>query len=176
MWGFGEIHPRTLVHLPSNVCVFSFPYQAHLVPTTHTPPREACHPTLERSLPLGQPGEVANPAPGQLNRENEYFPVCPRSCLRIWSRETHSIVPSRVSLLILQTQAESGAYSRDSSQTTWQRSMCLLLLIDWYISHVSWCQNPARGHKIEKRHPEGKNVQATLLQILLWVLLMMLGT
>ena len=38
------------------------------------------------------------------------------TCLRIWSRETSSAVPSRVSLLILHTQAESGAYSRDFSR------------------------------------------------------------
>ena len=49
---------------------------------------------------IDQPGKVANPARGQLNRENEYFPVSPRSRLRIWSRETGSAVPSRVSLLI----------------------------------------------------------------------------
>ena len=36
---------------------------------------------------------------------------CPRSRLRIWSRETGSAVPSRVSPLILHAQAESGAYS-----------------------------------------------------------------
>ena len=47
-----------------------------------------------------QPGKVANPARGQLNRENEYLFPCPRSRLRIWSRETGSAVPSRVSLLI----------------------------------------------------------------------------
>ena len=35
-----------------------------------------------------------------------FFP-CPRSRLRIWSRETGSAVPSRVSPLILHTQAES---------------------------------------------------------------------
>ena len=46
-----------------------------------------------------QPGEAANPARSQVNRENEYFP-CPRSRLRIWSRKTGSAVPSRVSLLI----------------------------------------------------------------------------
>ena len=30
-------------------------------------------------------------------------------------------------------------------------------LIDWILTHavVSWCQNPARGHKVEKHHPEG---------------------
>ena len=46
-----------------------------------------------------QPGKVANPARGQLNRGNVFFP-CSRSRLRIWSRETGSAVPSRVSLLI----------------------------------------------------------------------------
>ena len=47
---------------------------------------------------MDQPGKVANPARGQLNRE-KIFP-CPRACPRIWSRETGSAVPSRVSLLI----------------------------------------------------------------------------
>ena len=47
---------------------------------------------------MDQPGKVANPARGQLNTENEYSPV-PRACLRMWSRETGSAVPSRVSLL-----------------------------------------------------------------------------
>ena len=49
---------------------------------------------------MNEPGKVANPASGQLNRENEYVPVRVRSCLRIWSRETSPAVPSRVSLLI----------------------------------------------------------------------------
>ena len=40
---------------------------------------------------------------------------CPSSRLSIWSRGTGSAVPSRASLLILHTQAESGAYLRDSS-------------------------------------------------------------
>ena len=47
---------------------------------------------------MDQPGKVANPARGQQNRE-KIFP-CPCACLRIWSRETGSAVPSRVSLLI----------------------------------------------------------------------------
>ena len=50
------------------------------------------------SKSMDQPGKVASPARGQLNRENEYSP--PRSRLRIWSRETGSAVLSRVSLLI----------------------------------------------------------------------------
>ena len=52
------------------------------------------------SKSMDQPGKVANPVRGQLNRENEYFPVRVRACLTIWSRETGSAVPSRVSLLI----------------------------------------------------------------------------
>ena len=50
---------------------------------------------------MDQPGKVANPARGQLNRENNIpLSPCPRACLKIWSRETGSTVPSRVSLLI----------------------------------------------------------------------------
>ena len=48
------------------------------------------------------------------------FP-CPRLRLRIWSRETGPAVPSRVSQLILYTQAESGAYLRDSSRVPRRR-------------------------------------------------------
>ena len=48
---------------------------------------------------MHQPGTVvANPARGQLNRKKSIFP-CPRSRLRIWSRETGSAASSRVSLL-----------------------------------------------------------------------------
>ena len=48
---------------------------------------------------MDQPGKVANPARGQLSRENEYSPV-PVRVLRVWSLETGSAVQSRVSLLI----------------------------------------------------------------------------
>ena len=61
---------------------------------------------------MDQPGIVANPARGQLNRKNE-FP-CPRSRLRIWSRETQA-VPSRITPLILHTQAESSIINHQSS-------------------------------------------------------------
>ena len=57
-----------------------------------------------------QPGMVTNPACEQ----GKSFPW-PRSRLRVWSRELGSAVPSRVSLLILHTKAESGAYLRDST-------------------------------------------------------------
>ena len=51
--------------------------------------------------------------------KNEILPEkipCPRSCLRIWSRETGLAAPSRVTPLVLHTQAEciniNSAYSR----------------------------------------------------------------
>ena len=47
-----------------------------------------------------QPGKVANPARGQLAEQGKWILPCPRSRLRIWSRESGSAVPSRVSLLI----------------------------------------------------------------------------
>ena len=56
---------------------------------------------------LWQPGKVANPARGQLNRET-LIPPCPRSCLKIWFREVGSAVPSRVTLTVLYTILYSG--------------------------------------------------------------------
>ena len=70
---------------------------------------------------MDQPGKVASPARGQADQEKGIFLCCSRSRLRIWSRETGSAVPSRVSLLILRTQTESDAYSRDSSGFLWWR-------------------------------------------------------
>ena len=69
--------------------------------------------------------KVANPARGQRNREKEYSPV-PCTPLEIWSRETDSSFTSRVSLLILHTRAESGAYSRDSSRCPRRRPFIYL--------------------------------------------------
>ena len=57
------------------------------------------------------------------SEQGKHFVLCPSSRLRIWSRETGSAVPSRVSLLILHTQAEPCAYSRDSSRFPRRRSL-----------------------------------------------------
>ena len=48
---------------------------------------------------MDQPGKVANPARGQLNRENEYFPIRARACEFGLARRG-SAVPSPVSLLM----------------------------------------------------------------------------
>ena len=51
------------------------------------------------SKSVDQPVKVANPARESAEQRNLIFP-CRRSRQRIWSRETGSTVPSRVSLLI----------------------------------------------------------------------------
>ena len=87
-----------------------------------------CMVTHRAKVSMDQPGKVVNPVRGQLNRKNEYFPVVRvRSCLRIWSRETGSAVPSCVSLLTyILGQAESGAYLRDSSRVPRRRPFIYL--------------------------------------------------
>ena len=63
---------------------------------------------------MDQPGKVANPARGQLNRENN-IPLSPCVPANLVSRDGFSRpVPRQPAHL--QTQAESGAYLRDSSR------------------------------------------------------------
>ena len=47
-------HEQGWQHYPVNVCMYGHTYSKSI---------------------MDQPGKVANPARGQLNRENEYFPV-----------------------------------------------------------------------------------------------------
>ena len=63
-----------------------------------------------------QPGKVANPARGQLNSENEHFPVRVRPLEFGLARRFGSPVPRQPAL-----QAESGAYLRDSSRVPRRR-------------------------------------------------------
>ena len=65
---------------------------------------------------MDQPGKVANPARGQLNRENECFSLSPFAFENLISRDGFSAIPSRVSLFILHNQAGSAVYSQDSSR------------------------------------------------------------
>ena len=69
---------------------------------------------------MDQPGKVANPARGQLNRENEHFPVSPFAPENLVSRDGFgSPVPRQPAHV--HTQAESGAYLRDSSRVPRRR-------------------------------------------------------
>ena len=68
---------------------------------------------------MDQPGKVANPARGQLNREND-VPLSPCVPENLVSRDGFSRpVPRQPARL--HTQAESGAYLRDSSRVPRRR-------------------------------------------------------
>ena len=68
---------------------------------------------------MDQPGKVANPAHGQLNRENK-IPLSPCVPENLVSRDGFSrLVPRQPAHL--HTQAESGAYLRDSSRVPRRR-------------------------------------------------------
>ena len=73
---------------------------------------------------MDQPGKAANPARGQLNRENEYSPA-PYVPENLVSRDGFSRpVPRQPAHL--HTQAESGAYLRDFSRVPRQRPFIYL--------------------------------------------------
>ena len=74
--GFGRPVPRQPVHLHTQA-----ESGAYLRGSSRVPRRRPMHGhTYSKSM--DQPGKVANPARGQLNRENEHF-FCPRSRLKI---------------------------------------------------------------------------------------------
>ena len=71
---------------------------------------------------MNQPVKVENPAHGQLSRENEYFPVRARE-FGLARRVRQS---SPASACSFHTQAESGAYLRDSSPARRRRPFSYL--------------------------------------------------
>ena len=102
-----------------------------------------------------------------------------RTCLRIWSRETGSAVPSRVSLLILHTQAESGAYLRDSSRVPRRRPFIYMKppyaigpvpSLSGYATAYRWRSLPGvRRHRARKPQGSSKRVlprQITMDQLI----------
>ena len=68
---------------------------------------------------MDQPGKIANPARGQLNRENN-IPLSPCVPENLVSRDGFNRPVPRQSAH-LHTQAESGAYLRDSSRVPRRR-------------------------------------------------------
>ena len=69
---------------------------------------------------MDQPGKVANPARGQLNKENQYIPLLPCVPENLVSRDGFNR-PDPRQPAHLHTQAESGAYLRDSSRVPRRR-------------------------------------------------------
>ena len=69
---------------------------------------------------MDQPGKIADPARGQLNRKNN-IPLSPCVPENLVSRDGISRPVPRQPAHIHTTQAESGAYLRDSSRVPWRR-------------------------------------------------------
>ena len=124
------------------------------------------HHILQR---MDQPGKVANPARGQLNRENEYYPV---TCVpeNLVSRGGFSRpVPRQPAHL--HTQAESGAYLRDSSRFPRQRPVTkppyaiesVLSLSDHAIAY-RWRSLP-RVHRHGANKPQGSSKRVLPWQV-----------
>ena len=68
---------------------------------------------------MDQPGKVASPARGQLNRKNEYFPVRITAWNLVSRDGFGSPVPRQPAHI--HTQAESSDYLRDSSRVPRRR-------------------------------------------------------
>ena len=122
---------------------------------------------------------VGNPARGQLNRKNEYFPVVPvRSRLRIWSPDTGSTVPSRVNLLILYSQAECGPYSRDSSRFPRRRPFIYtanccreILSLSGHAIAYRWCSLPrVRRHRASSPHGDTEMIAVVVVVVVVFIL------
>ena len=113
---------RTSCFMHLSTCIR---YQCHIVRCTYVCVYVCMYVcmVITCSKSIDQPGKVANPARGQLNRENEYFPVpAPEN----WVSRDRFGRPVLRQSVHLHTQAESGAYLRDSSRFQWRRS-CIYL-------------------------------------------------
>ena len=114
---------------------------------------------------MDQPGKVANPARGQLNRENN-IPLSPCVPENLVSRDGFSR-PDPRQLAHLHTQAESGAaYLRDSSRVPRRRPFMKLpydigsvaSLLDHAIVY-RWRSLPrVRRHRASKVHGSSERV------------------
>ena len=123
---------------------------------------------------MDQPGKVANPARGQLNRENEYSPVPVRAREFGLARRVQPPVPRQPAHL--HTQAESGAYLRDSSRVPRRRPFTYLKppyaiesvpSLSGHAIAYRWRSLP-RSHRHRASKPQGRVLpwQVTLDQLI----------
>ena len=116
---------------------------------------------------MDQPSKVANPARGQLNRENN-IPLSPCVPENLVSRDGFSRpVPRQPAHL--HTQAESGAYLRDSSRVPrrrplWNRAIGSVPSLSGHAIAYRWRSLPrVRRHRASK--PQGSSERVLPWQI-----------
>ena len=118
---------------------------------------------------MDQPGKVANPARGQLNRKN-YIPLSPCVPENLVSRDGFSRpVPRQPAHL--HAQAESGAYLRDSSRVLRRRpfmkppyAIRSVPSLSGHAITYRWCALPrVRRHRASK--PQGSSERVLPWQV-----------
>ena len=114
---------------------------------------------------MDQPGKVANPTRGQLNRENN-IPLSPCVPENLASRDGFSRPVPRQPAHHPHTQAESGAYLRDSSRVPRRRpfmkppyAIGLVPSLSGHAIAYRWCSLPrVRRHRASKPQGSSKRV------------------
>ena len=102
--------------------------------------------SLHISKGKDQPGKVANPARGQLNREKNHISLFPFAPENLVSRDKFSS-PAPRQPAHFHIQAESGAYLRNSSRVPWLRPFVYLNL------HTPSGQS--RVYRVTQLHTDG---------------------
>ena len=123
------------------------------------------------SKSMDQSGKVTNPARGQLNRENSCFPVLVRAENLVSRDGFGSPVPRQPAHL--HTQAESGAYLRDSSRVPRRRPFIYIKplyaigsvpSLSGHAIAYRWCSLPRfRRHRASK--PQGSSERVLPWQV-----------
>ena len=102
--------------------------------------------------------------------EQEKYIPCVRSRLSTWSRETGSVVPSRVRSPILHIRVESGAYLRDSPRFPQRRPHTLSPTIsvgELQALHAGAARPPERKSTAPEG-PDGEVLEAFLYGCATW--------
>ena len=120
---------------------------------------------------MGQPGKIANPACGQLNRENN-IPLSPWVPENLVSRDGFSRpVPRQPAHL--HTQAESAAYLRDSSRVPRRRPFMKPPYAIGSVPSLSGHANAYRWRSLPRvRRDRASKPQGSSERVLLWQITM----
>ena len=120
---------------------------------------------------MDQPGKVANPARGQLNRENN-IPLSPCVPENLVSRDGFSRPVPRQSAHV-HTQAESGAYLRDFSRVPRQRPFMKPPYAIGSVPSLSGHATAYRWRSLPRvRRHRASNSQGSCERVLLWQITM----
>ena len=121
---------------------------------------------------MDQPGKVANPARGQLNRENN-IPLSPCVPENLVSRDGFFSCPVPRQSAHLYTQAESGDYLRDSSRVPRRRPFMKPPYVIGSVPSLSGHANAYRWRSLPRvRRHRASKPQGSSERVLPWQITM----